>query len=270
MTRKADRTTEPYTADRQPSLLTKRDRRYLLGDQDIEPSSDYEREVRALIRKRIWHGMLDLTLIQRLDERDLRWIFDPEDIGEEAEEIRQRALRELVRFPYHYGHKNTENSRSEQFEEYLEYAARYAVPEDEDRNVLTITEPSASVEIEYHREIDLDALAEKLDEHIGRKSSDHGSAMYVIADDFSFDELEFLMYCCYRGDGGDWPDHLVQWIVMVAGYKLQREQFSDDLRRVDISEQMPFTFEVYNDVIRDRWERTRHGGDSESSDGGEE
>jgi hypothetical protein len=62
--------------DRDRGVLTPADRRYLLGEADIEPKSTIERQTRERIRNRLANSVLDLALLYaHLEDRDLRQVF---------------------------------------------------------------------------------------------------------------------------------------------------------------------------------------------------
>jgi hypothetical protein len=67
---------DPFDAERPRGILTKRERKYLLGESDIDPNSPSERSVRQSIRRHLIHTMLDFPLIYReMSDRDLNTVF---------------------------------------------------------------------------------------------------------------------------------------------------------------------------------------------------
>ena len=66
--------------DRPRGVLSQRDREYLVGESDIEPKTQSERNVRGTIRERVKNALLDFTLLlSHLPPRDRRQIFDSSD-----------------------------------------------------------------------------------------------------------------------------------------------------------------------------------------------
>lgn len=99
---------DPYKADRPRGVLSKRDRRYLIGESDdIEPHSQRERNVRVDIRERLWNALLDFVIIRdRMQDRDLDQVFGssytpmPEEREENILERRDEALIALIELLY--------------------------------------------------------------------------------------------------------------------------------------------------------------------------
>lgn len=88
-------TTDPA---RPRGLLNERERRYLLGQADIEPQSQAERDIRATIRSRLRHSLYDQALLfSHLEDRDIEQVFrtDAENIAE-----LQTAIEETLGFLY--------------------------------------------------------------------------------------------------------------------------------------------------------------------------
>ena len=68
---------QPEEIDRPRGILSPRDRKYLLGEADIDPRSQAARNVRAAIRDRLENAILDCTLLFRhLEGRDRQKVFD--------------------------------------------------------------------------------------------------------------------------------------------------------------------------------------------------
>ena len=88
-------TTDPT---RPRGILNERERRYLLGDADVEPKSQTERDIRATIRNRLRHAVYDFSLLfSHLEDRDIDQVFDPR--GEEGVELRT-AIEDTLGFFY--------------------------------------------------------------------------------------------------------------------------------------------------------------------------
>lgn len=62
----------PGNPDRPRGILTRRERRYYLGQSDIEPGTQAERSIRQSVREHLTHSILDFTILyQQLEARDL-------------------------------------------------------------------------------------------------------------------------------------------------------------------------------------------------------
>lgn len=74
-------------SDRERGFLSKRDRKYLLGETDIESKSARERNVRRSIRERTRSAFIDFTLMMdELEDKDREQIFDGDDMADEFDE----------------------------------------------------------------------------------------------------------------------------------------------------------------------------------------
>lgn len=74
-------------AERPRGILNTRDREYLLGESDIEPRSQRERERRSDIRERAWNGLLDLQLLaNELEDRDLQQLLPNREATDSSDE----------------------------------------------------------------------------------------------------------------------------------------------------------------------------------------
>lgn len=72
-----DKPSEAYEYTRNRGFLTEADRKYLVGDSEIEPRSHSERQARARIRDRVYHAFLDMVLVENeLESRDRDQIFE--------------------------------------------------------------------------------------------------------------------------------------------------------------------------------------------------
>lgn len=100
-----------WDPDRRQSVLTKSERRFLLGDGP-EAGTAYARRIRGDIRERLYHAVLDFALIEKhLEDRDrdqaLGELHGPTQSGRESEEFRrEQGLRtgyeSMMRFFYRY------------------------------------------------------------------------------------------------------------------------------------------------------------------------
>ncbi|QLG61923.1 hypothetical protein [Halorarum salinum] len=79
-------------------ILNERERQYLLGDTDIEPRTQTERDIRATIRERLRHAIFDYALLfDQLENRDIEQVFDSR--ADDAAELRT-AIEDTLGFFY--------------------------------------------------------------------------------------------------------------------------------------------------------------------------
>jgi hypothetical protein len=79
-------------------ILNERERRYLLGQADVDAKSQSERDIRATIRNRLRHAIYDFALLfYQLEDRDIEQVFRAR--GEDVAELRT-AVEEMVGFVY--------------------------------------------------------------------------------------------------------------------------------------------------------------------------
>lgn len=114
---------DAYDADRPRGILTRRERRYLIGKSDIEEPSQDERGVRQAIREHLRHVLLDFQIIMsELEGRDRNQLI-PDDDFEKAPPLRG-GLTSMVSFAY-----QLEDHTEEAFEETTEHAVEWAEQE---------------------------------------------------------------------------------------------------------------------------------------------
>lgn len=66
-------------SERGRGILGRSDRKFLVGDSDIEPKSQSERNARARIRDRLRNAILDFPiLLEHLEDRDLEQVLQPD------------------------------------------------------------------------------------------------------------------------------------------------------------------------------------------------
>lgn len=83
-----------FDISRPRGILTKTDREFLLGDGDLA-SKQATYNARSRIRERVLNGILDFSILfHHLDNRDLKQIFDPDEI-KNAHELR-RGMRDAI------------------------------------------------------------------------------------------------------------------------------------------------------------------------------
>lgn len=149
-------------ADRPQGLLNPRYRRYLLGESDIEPYTQSERDVRASIRQRLFHGLLDFALIyQFLEQRDIDQSIGNVD-GEERLS-RDTAIANAIALFLDLG-SSEELADTAEFERYVERAARlswHAQHDAVDDSNVWLGEPQADLTIQHPDRIDFVELFDK-------------------------------------------------------------------------------------------------------------
>lgn len=90
---------QPDEPDRDPGLLTTKQREYLLGQTDIESGTPGDRAIRSRIRRRVYQGLLDMSLVvDHLDSDDRDQIGI--EYGDERWPVYERALTDTVELIY--------------------------------------------------------------------------------------------------------------------------------------------------------------------------
>lgn len=149
-------------ADRPQGLLNPRYRRYLLGESDIEPHTQPERDVRASIRQRLFHGLLDFSLIyQFLEQRDVNQSIGNVD-GEERLS-RDTAIANAIALFLDLG-SSEELADTAEFERHVERAAKlswHARHDAVDDSNVWLGEPHVDLTIQHPDRIDFVELIDK-------------------------------------------------------------------------------------------------------------
>lgn len=162
-------------------LLNERERQYVLGQAEIAPKSQSERDVRATIRTRLRHAIYDLALLcDRLEDRDIAQVFDPraDDVGDF-----RTAIEDTLGFLY----RATIN-----FHPPFPYLAKEGIQRAEqthfDRYV------KATIDVEPTAPVDPTAIQEKVDQQRTEDLTVEEAAWIAEtitdSDAFSFAELE--------------------------------------------------------------------------------
>lgn len=151
-------------ADRPRGLLNPRYRRYLLGESDIKKASQAERDVRAGIRRNLYHGLLDFVLIyQCVEQRDIdQSLIDLED---DEQLSRDEAIANAMALFLDLG-SGDELADAAEFERYVEQAAKlawHARHDTSEAENVWLGEPHADLSVQFPDRIDLDALVKKVD-----------------------------------------------------------------------------------------------------------
>lgn len=123
---------DPLNADRDRGILTKRERRYLLGESDIEPKSQGERAVRQSIRNHLTHAILDFWLLHSdMESRDLSAVFgdksDPNSKETDSVPLHSAVSRVIALLYRQYG---SEYQLEKIIEEAIELERKQAVIAD--------------------------------------------------------------------------------------------------------------------------------------------
>jgi hypothetical protein len=118
-------TTDP---SRPRGILNARERRYLLGQAEIESQSQTERDIRATIRTRVRHALFDFTLLfAHMEDRDLAQVFDAR--ADDAAAVRT-AIEDTLGFfyratidfhpPFHYlAKEGIQRAEQQHFDRYV-------------------------------------------------------------------------------------------------------------------------------------------------------
>lgn len=147
--------TTPTDPTRPRGLLNERERRYLLGQSEIQPKSQPERDIRATIRERLTHAVYDLALLfDTLDDRDLNQVFDPR--GEDVAALRT-AIEDTLGFLYR---------ATVDFHPPFPYLAREAIQRTEQTHFNRHVR--ATIDIEATAPVDPDAIKAKMDAQRGQ------------------------------------------------------------------------------------------------------
>lgn len=157
----------PETADRPQGLLNRRYRRYLLGESDIEPRTQAERDIRMNIRQRLYNGLLDFVLVyQHIEQRDIGMALD--ELEGDDRLNRDEAMANAMALFLDLG-SGEEIADASQFERTIERAATISWhnrhPPREDGDVwLGGPRPQADLTVEYPDRIDVRVLMRKAKE----------------------------------------------------------------------------------------------------------
>jgi hypothetical protein len=161
-------------------ILNERERRYLLGQADIEPRSQTERDIRATIRTRLRHALFDFALLfDHMADRDISQVFDPraEDSG-----AMRTAIENTIGFfyratidyhpPFHYlAKEGIQRAEQQHFDRYVQ----------------------ATVDVEATAPIDPDRIREKMmgdrEERLTPEEAMWIAETTVASGDIGFDDL---------------------------------------------------------------------------------
>ena len=111
---------DPKNPDRPRGMFSTADRKWLLGESDIENKTQAERNRRARIRERLYHTLLDFSLVSEIEPRDCERVFTRQtEESDESERLSslQRSIINLIAFLY--GELDTTPESSMSFEECL-------------------------------------------------------------------------------------------------------------------------------------------------------
>jgi hypothetical protein len=193
--------TDPIEPDR-PRGMSERDRKYLVGDLDVQEHSQRERNIRSDIRDRVWNTLLDLYLFyEYADERDIRSVFgynrDDTDTQQERYDAITESLRSIFTLVYRYKGDDTPAG--------FEYLLKSAITRVETAKVFSddaeLLEPAnVDIEVTPPRAVDPDEIAEKFVEVVEMRVPD-----WTV---FTRDELLFLLWHSTEADGIGLDDYL--------------------------------------------------------------
>lgn len=149
--------------DRPRGIFSTADREYLLGESDIKPKTQAERNRRARIRERLTQSLLDFALVSEIEMRDRRRVFERQD-DSKAESDRMSALHQsimdLLGFLYQELGQDSDTAMS--FEECLRTGILRTRFRSE--TMQTVTPGDVTFEVEEPEEIDIDSVAMRLSE----------------------------------------------------------------------------------------------------------
>jgi hypothetical protein len=173
--------TEFTDPTRPRGILNERERRYLLGESDIEPRSQAQRDIRATIRSRLRHSIYDFALLfTRLEDRDIEQVFNPrtDDIT---------ALRTALEDTLGFFYRSTVNFHPP-FHQLAQEGIQRAEQEHFDRYV------KATLDVEPTAPVDMAEIQEKMEQQRARGLSPE-EAMWIAetiieSGDFAFTDLD--------------------------------------------------------------------------------
>lgn len=172
---------ETRNPKRPRGILNERERRYLLGQAEIEPHSQTERDIRATIRTRVQHALFDFALLfDHMEDRDLAQVFDPR--AEDAPAV-QTAIEDTLGFVYR---------ATIDFHPPFHYLAKEGIQRAEqqhfDRHV------RATIDVEATAPIDPDRIREKMngerEERLTPEEAMWIAETVVAAEEVAFADLE--------------------------------------------------------------------------------
>jgi hypothetical protein len=162
-------------------ILNERERRYLLGESDIEPRSQAERDIRATIRSRLRHAIYDFALLfTHLEDRDIEQVFNPR--SEDITALRT-ALEDTIGFFY----RSTVNFHPP-FHQLAQEGIQRAEQTHFNRYV------KATIDVEPTAPVDLSEIREKMAQQQAQGLSPE-EAMWIAetiiaSGDFAFDDFD--------------------------------------------------------------------------------
>lgn len=94
------------TPDRPRGILTRRERKYYLGQSDIEPGTQAERSLRQSVRQHLTQAILDFTILyQCLETRDLDAVFEAK-VAVDGERVPtgyvRNSVKDMIAFLYRH------------------------------------------------------------------------------------------------------------------------------------------------------------------------
>lgn len=156
--------------ERPRGIFSPRDRKYLLGQSDIEKGTQYERDIRADIRERMWNSLIDFYMLwEYVEDRDFQQTFDPTPRG--SENVADLALARDTGIIYALGvfyriaEQGDDIPGTQDFATYLQagvrmvYAERLRTEDDQ----LWSRPPVVDFKVEEPPSIDIDTMFAKIE-----------------------------------------------------------------------------------------------------------
>lgn len=143
---------EIFNVDRPRGLLTPTDREYLLGGSDIEEKSQQERNRRAAIRERLYHGLLDFVLLNYMENRDRASVFTAEEGREPKESKKVASLEQGVIATLGFLYGELKKGPFESFQDYLEEGVVQSEATEDEDGTLRFRPYKVTLEVEEPEE----------------------------------------------------------------------------------------------------------------------
>jgi len=159
-----------YNVDRPRGVLTPVDREYLLGVSDIEPKSQRERNRRADIRERVFHGLLDFVLLEHMEERDRNTVFSPEPGRTPNDSQKLAALEQGVIAALGFLYSELQRETVSSLEDSLQQGVTRAEATRDEEGEVHIRPYHVSLEIEEPEELSVKEAVDDIRRNLHRLS----------------------------------------------------------------------------------------------------
>lgn len=199
----------PSDVSRPRGIFGRRDREYLLGELDVEPRTQRDREIRSDIRERMWNGMLDMVLLyENAERRDIEQVFDVKSGSGESIQ-RRAAIQSTLALIWDVAEGMGPDT--DDFESMLEVAiqkTRENPSEDDDMRVW-LGQVRVLLAVSDPRSVDVDEVVAKMETVFERIKEGYGDietlieeeeapASAVGVDAISYDEMMVLVYYLHK------------------------------------------------------------------------